>query len=59
MMNKIRGNTFDLKIDIDNGTVHIGDQLIIDDPKETRIFQQEYMMGRDHKKLEIRMSLGV
>lgn len=59
MINEIRGNTFDLKIDLDKGTVYIADQLVTDDPKEARIFQQAYAMGRNHKKLEIRMSLGV
>lgn len=59
MMEKIRGNTFGVKIDLVQGTVYIGDQLIIDNEKEARIFYRAYAMGRDHKKQEIRMSLGV
>ena len=59
IMEKIRGNTFGVKIDIEKGTVHIGEQLIIDNEKDARLFYRAYAMGRDHKKQEIRMSLGV
>jgi hypothetical protein len=58
-MDEIRGNTFGVKIDLKNGTVHIDDNLITDDPKMAQFFSKAYVMGRDHKKMEIKMSLGV
>lgn len=56
---RIRGNTFDIKIDLENGKVSIGTEIFIDGMEATRAFHKGYFMGREHKKKEIRLALGV
>ena len=56
----VQGNTYGLEISVSKPQyVKIGDEIITCDPKEVHLFSMAYKMGRDHKKTEIKMALGV
>jgi hypothetical protein len=55
----VRGKTFDLKVDTDNHIVYVGEDELVRGARETSLFVKAYIMGRDHKKLEIRSSLNL
>lgn len=55
----VKGNTFDLKVDTDNHIVYVDEDELVRGARETSLFVKAYIMGRDHKKLEIRSSLNL
>ena len=55
----ITGNSYGVVINHTTGSVHIGDQpVIVNDHAATSIFHRAYVMGREHKKMEIKQVLG-
>lgn len=55
----ITGNAFGVVINMTKHTVEIGGELLIDgDPRLTHLFHKAYVLGREHKKLEIRQVLS-
>jgi hypothetical protein len=55
----IKGNTYGVEIDTVEGYVRIAGSLLTDNLRETYLFNLAYMMGRDHKKIQIREALGI
>lgn len=49
-----------IEIKVDNEYyVKIGDEILTDEPDKVRLFLTAYQLGREHKKTEIRTSLGI
>ena len=55
----VKGTTFGVEIDSENHVVYIAGEEYVRGEKETSIFTRAYVMGRDHKKLEIRSALNL
>ena len=55
----VNGNTYGIDIDLKDGIVKIGDQVVTEKLTEARIFSMAYRLGREHKKTEIRNALGI
>lgn len=55
----VNGKTFDVKVDIENGIVYIGDEIYTEGVNETHLFIKAYTMGRNHKKQEIKEALSL
>ncbi len=58
-MHTIKGNTYGVSFDLKQGKVWIADELYIDNTETARLYYEAYALGREHKKLEIRHSIGV
>ena len=54
----VKGNTYGIDVDLQNGVVKIADQVIVDDIEKARLFVQAYRLGREHKKTQIRDALN-
>jgi len=56
----ITGNAFGVVINMTTHTVTIAGEVLIDvDPRLTSLFHKAYVLGREHKKMEIRQVLNV